>query len=76
MINVSEILLKRTNVISTGVPTCRDEAEKTVKQIPRLPLDKLGVARNDSFGLSRVARNDVFFLTRSLGMTIGHFKEI
>ena len=45
MINISGILLKRTNVISTGVPTGRDEAEKTVKQIPRLAA----LARNDGW---------------------------
>ncbi len=47
-------LLKSPDVISTGVPTCRDEAEKSIyKQIPRLPLGKLGVARNDVFNITQ-----------------------
>jgi len=38
------VLLRSPTVISTGVPTCRDEAEKSIKkQIPRLGCASLGM---------------------------------
>ncbi len=43
MCDIVGALLKSPEVISTGIPTYRDEAEKSIKQIPRLAA----LARND-----------------------------